>query len=213
VCDFRLQNLAGTPGLWKIQADGGLGGQGASLVVYSETASAYRMVINGNGNVGLGTTTPTAKLDVVGRTKTHTLEITGGSDLAEPFDMESDVEPGTVVVIDEEVPGRLRTSDMAYDSRVAGIVSGAGGVNPGLTLRQEGMLEGRNSVAIAGRVYCKAEARTTPIKPGDLLTTSSVKGRAMKATDGDKAHGAVIGKAMTSLLEGEGLVLVLVNLQ
>jgi hypothetical protein len=35
----------------------------------------------------------------------------------------------------------------------------------------------------------------------------------MKVTDYDKAHGAIIGKAMSSLDQGEGLVLVLVSLQ
>jgi hypothetical protein len=38
-------------------------------------------------------------------------------------------------------------------------------------------------------------------------------GYAMKATNRDQAYGAVIGKAMTGLDKGEGLVLVLVNLQ
>jgi hypothetical protein len=35
----------------------------------------------------------------------------------------------------------------------------------------------------------------------------------MKVTDESKAPGAVIGKAMTELPTGKGLVLVLVNLQ
>jgi hypothetical protein len=35
----------------------------------------------------------------------------------------------------------------------------------------------------------------------------------MKASDSDRAPGAVLGKALTSLPEGKGLVLVLVNLQ
>jgi hypothetical protein len=36
----------------------------------------------------------------------------------------------------------------------------------------------------------------------------------MKAADRERAHGAVIGKAMTALPRGEkGLVMVLVNLQ
>ena len=53
------------------------------------------------------------------------------------------------------------------------------------------------------------------IKPGDLLTTSEVPGHAMKATDRERWDGAIIGKAMSSLESGEGLVLVLVlvNLQ
>lgn len=35
----------------------------------------------------------------------------------------------------------------------------------------------------------------------------------MKASDRDRSHGAVIGKAMEPLSSGKGLVLVLVNLQ
>ena len=51
------------------------------------------------------------------------------------------------------------------------------------------------------------------IQPGDMLTTSGTPGHAMKAIDRERAFGAVIGKAMTGLSEGKGLVLVLVNLQ
>ena len=66
------------------------------------------------------------------------LEITGGADLAEPFDFHDDtgVEPGMAVAIDRERPGLLRVADSAYDRRVAGIVSGANGVHAGLTLAQ-----------------------------------------------------------------------------
>jgi hypothetical protein len=193
------------------QVNGGLNMFTNSYLTGANLTACIRLA--DNGNLGIGTLNPSAKLEVLGHTKTQVLEITGGSDLAEPFDMDTDAEPGTVVVIDSENPGALRCSDGAYDRRVAGIVSGAGGVHPGLTLRQEGVLDGTHSVAIAGRVYCKAEALTNPIQPGDLLTTSGVKGYAMKATDRDKSQGAIIGKAMSSLGGGKGLVLVLVNLQ
>ena len=96
---------------------------------------------------------------------------------------------------------------------VAGVVSGAGGINPGLTLTQEGLMEGGQNVALSGRVYALATAANGPIKPGDLLTTSDVPGHLMKATDRDRAYGTVLGKGMTGLEAGEGLVLVLVNLQ
>ena len=46
-----------------------------------------------------------------------------------------------------------------------------------------------------------------------MLTTSATPGHAMKATDLGAAQGAIIGKAMTPLDDGRGLVLVLVNLQ
>jgi len=172
-------------------------------------------IFRGNGNVGIGTLNPTSTLEIVGRTKTCVLEITGGCDLAEPFEM-SESQPipkGALVIIDEENPGQLKLSHQAYDKRVAGVVSGAGGINPGLTLTQEGVLEGGQNVALSGRVYALATAANGPIKPGDLLTTSEVPGHAMKATDRERWDGAVIGKAMSKLEKGEGLVLVLVNLQ
>jgi hypothetical protein len=143
------------------------------------------------------------------------LEIEGGSDLAEPFPMTDDEKtpPGALVIIDDENPGALKLSDQPYDRRVAGVVSGAGGIKTGLTLSQEGVLEDGKNVALAGRVYVKATSTNGPIKPGDLLTTSGVPGYAMKVTNYDRSHGAVIGKAMSSLEEDTGLVLVLVSLQ
>jgi hypothetical protein len=126
---------------------------------------------------------------------------------------EEAIEKGAVVVIDDEHPGRLRRSTRAYDTRVAGVVSGAGGINPGISLKQDGALDSGQNVALTGRVYVKADARYGPIRPGDLLTTSDTPGRAMKATDRDLTPGAVLGKAMTSLEKGEGEVLVLVTLQ
>jgi hypothetical protein len=176
--------------------------------------SAYFRLDN-SGNLGIGTGTPQTKLDVVGTTRTGVLQITGGSDMAEPFETEDEqtLEPGTVMIIDSDHPGKLVMSEDAYDSKVAGIVSGAGGVKAGLTLHQEGVLEGSALIAIAGRVYCKAEAISAPIQPGDLLTTSGIAGHAMKAVDKGRSHGAIIGKAMSGLKEGKGMVLVLVNLQ
>ncbi len=142
------------------------------------------------------------------------LTIRGGADLAEPFQMKEDVlDKGSVVVIDEEHPGRLKRSTRAYDKRVAGIVSGANGINPGIALQQEGALEGGQNVALTGRVYVQANATNGPIAPGDMLTTSDTPGYAMKVTDSARAQGAVIGKAMSPLQKDSGTVLVLVTLQ
>jgi len=142
------------------------------------------------------------------------LTITGGADLAEPFAMSHDgIEPGTVVVIDEKNPGKLRRSTSAYDKKVAGIVSGANGIQPGISMIQEDMLEAGENVSLSGRVYVKADRSAGSIEPGDLLTTSGNPGRAMKAADHDQSRGAILGKAMTGLTESEGMVLVLVTLQ
>jgi hypothetical protein len=134
--------------------------------------------------------------------------------VAEPFELShKDIPKGAVVVIDDETPGRLKMSDRAYDTRVAGILSGANGIQPGLTLSQQGVVDGGQNVALSGRVYVQADARHGAIKPGDLLTTSEMPGHAMKVADHAKAQGAILGKAMSSLKEGQGLVLVLVSLQ
>jgi len=45
------------------------------------------------------------------------------------------------------------------------------------------------------------------------MTTSNLPGHAMKAADLDASQGAILGKSMSSLPAGTGLVLMLVNLQ
>jgi len=163
--------------------------------------------------------TDVVSVDESGYTTVGVLKITGGADLCEQFDIRSIKgellpSPGMVVSIDPRSPGDLVISQEPYDRRVAGIISGAGGVKPGMLMGQEGSkANGVNPVALTGRVYCWADASNGPIESGDLLTTSDVPGHAMKVTDYGKALGAILGKAMSSLEEGKGLVLVLVTLQ
>jgi hypothetical protein len=189
---------------------------GGAVYAYDYNANGpLSLALNSpGGNVGIGTLTPQNTLDVNGTTRTHSIIITGGADLAEPFKMGSQkVQKGSVVVIDEAHPGELKLSTSAYDMHVAGIVSGANGINPGIALQQEGMMEGGQNVALTGRVYVLADATHGPIQPGDLLTTSDTPGHAMKVSDHARAQGAILGKAMTTLSEGKGMVLVLVTLQ
>jgi hypothetical protein len=137
-----------------------------------------------------------------------------GADVAEPFRIASkDIPKGSVVTIDEDNPGQLRLSDHAYDNHVAGILSGANGVNSGILLKQQGFNDGGQNVALSGRVYALADASYGAIKPGDLLSTSDTPGHCMKVTDHARAQGAIIGKAMGGLKAGKGMVLVLVSLQ
>jgi hypothetical protein len=174
------------------------------------------IVFTDDGNVGVGTTSPDERMHVIGTVKCTELKITGGSDIAEPFNVKQTdtIEPGMVMSIDPENPGKLKTAETAYDHCVAGIISGAGGIQPGMLMSQSrSTADGEYPIAMTGRVYCKADASNGPIKPGDLLTSSETPGHAMKVTDYSKAHGATIGKAMTCLEQGTGLVLVLVALQ
>ncbi len=152
-----------------------------------------------------------------GTTTTQVLTITGGADIAESFNIDA-VEapvPGMLVSIDPARPGELRVADRPYDRTVAGVISGANGINTGLSLAQTGApaTSGDYPVALTGRVYCLADASHGAIAPGDLLTTSPTPGHAMAVLDHDRATGAMIGKAMTSLDSGKGMVLILVALQ
>jgi hypothetical protein len=134
------------------------------------------------------------------------------SDCAEHFEVaDAGIEPGTVMVIEDV--GNLRPCDQPYDKRAAGVVSGAGHFRPGLLLGQTPRLGTCSPVALVGKVYCKVDAELSPIEIGDLLTTSSISGHAMKATDPGKAFGAVIGKALGRLEAGQGLLPILVALQ
>lgn len=175
------------------------------------------MVIQPTGEVGIGTNTPATKLDVNVTTTTKILEITGGSDIAESFMVNSEFEllPGMIVSIDTNNPGELKIASSEYDSKVAGIISGANNINTGLILNQKGFItDGEVPVALTGRAYCYADVSFGEIKPGDLLTTSNTPGYAMRVSDYDRANGATIGKAMTPLKKGDkGLVLVLVTLK
>jgi hypothetical protein len=176
-----------------------------------DLSNRYFAVAKYNTN---GTYTSLITVNQSGNLTCNTLTILGGADLAEPFDISgSEIAEGAVVVIDEQNPGHLKASVSPYDTRVAGVVSGANGINPGIQMHQQGLLEGSKNIALTGRVYVQADASNGAIHPGDLLTTSGKPGRAMKVTDHAKAAGAVLGKAMTSLSEGEGVVLVLVTLQ
>jgi hypothetical protein len=153
-----------------------------------------------------------------GTTRTMTLEIFGGADVSEylPLRCTGDAMPvaGSIVSIDPEDPGYLMVSSHALDKKVVGVISGAGNLDPGMVLGAfDGLGNGELPVALSGRVYCLAEATRVQINPGDFLTTSAIPGYAMKVTDFESAQGAIIGKAMSSLKSGKGLVLVLVSLQ
>jgi len=154
-------------------------------------------------------------LNTSGRVVCSELQLTGGSDVAEPFEMKepNKIEPGMVVVIDPDNPGKLKISTKAYDRCVAGIVSGAGGIKPGVRMMSDRSFENNHHVALTGRAYALCDASFGSIEPGDLLTTSPTSGYAMKVTDYRRAQGAILGKAMTKLDKGQGLVSVLVTLQ
>lgn len=172
-----------------------------------------RLIIDAAGKIGIGTTTPKYTLDVNGTINASSDVVVGGGDCAEEFDIvdAESIEPGTVMVIDNN--GALKASEQAYDKRVAGVISGAGDLRPGITLDKQANKANRLPLALNGKVYCKVDADCGPVEVGDLLTTSSTSGHAMKVGDHVKSIGAIIGKALRPLEAGCGLIPILVALQ
>lgn len=179
------------------QGNAWLGGNGVDgdLVIFSATGDNTTLdqaTIHLNGSAG----------DI----------ILSNADCAEDFEFDDavGVDPGTVVEIGDYA--RLRVARGSYSRRVAGIVSGAGSLRPGIVLGRTGGV-GHLPVALVGRAYCKADASFAAIEVGDLLTTSATPGHAMKASDPVRAFGAVLGKSLGTLRSGTGLLPVLIALQ
>jgi hypothetical protein len=225
-------------------------------------ASSERWFLN--GNVGIGTTSPTKKLDVAGDaavsgtlgigTTNATARITvqgtsgdliaaynssnrvfvvkstgevradgavyaasfntGSADVAERVNTSEWVEAGDVVEIDPDHAGFFRKSADPYSRRVAGIISTSPGVILGNSTDSEtgDWDDNRAVLAIAGRVPVRVTTENGPIQVGDLLVASSVPGVAMKG-EVSLSVGAVVGKAMEPLDEGEGTIMAQVTLR
>ena len=124
------------------------------------------------------------------------------ADLAERYESDESLEPGTVVMFggEKEVTACSNTDCHA----VAGVVS----TNPAHLMNAEAGDEATHpAIALAGRVPVKVVG---PVNKGDLLVSSGVKGRA-KADNNAKA-GRILGKAMESVGEGESVIEGLINL-
>jgi hypothetical protein len=129
-------------GNWGLVARGQNSATGGGALYFYDSAGAATVVID-------------ADSADEGRIWTQVLTVTGGSDLSENFDVNTEndeLEPGMIVSIDPKNPGELVLARDPYDSKVAGIVSGAGGVKPGMLMGQKGTLaDGKHPVALTGR--------------------------------------------------------------
>jgi hypothetical protein len=202
-----------------------------------------QMTILYTGNVGIGTTNPGANppsgvsgtfLEVNGNVMltqngggklvfqdgsvqtTAFIPANCGADYAESVGVTGDrtaYQPGDVLVIDPNAPGKFLKANQAYSTMVAGIYSTKPGYVGRLQPASDPASANEIPMAMVGRVPTKVSAENGPIKVGDLLVTSSTMGYAMKGTDRSQLTGAVVGKALGSLDSGTGTILVLVTLQ
>lgn len=129
-----------------------------------------------------------------------------GADYAEELPAGAEVSAGDCVVLDDDAC--VVRCAREYDTRVAGIVSGAGGLRPAFVLDRQ--VDGV-PIALMGKAYVRVDADRGPVRVGDLLTTSATPGHAMRVDDMARATGAMIGKAMSGLSSGRGMVKVFVS--
>ena len=183
------------------------------------TAATAQLTIGATGNVGIGAAPTSAKLHVAGDLTTSG-NITGAKvigavyqDLAEWVPATTDMVPCTVVVLNTDKTNEVMMSSQRYDTSVAGVVSYA----PGIILGIEDA--SKEQIATTGRVKVRVDARSAPVKVGDLLVTGDLPGTAMRSEPmeihGRKFHqpGTIIGKALEPLQGGVGEILVLLSMQ
>jgi hypothetical protein len=196
---FSPSDNAQLPGAFAVRQVGG-----APILVAQQST---------NGNVGIGTWSPASKLHVVGDIRVDGNISAKYQDVAEWVPTLQAMPAGTVVILDIERDNHVTASTRSYDTRVAGVIS----AKPGLSLGDAG--EGKALVATTGRVKVKVDATRAPIKIGDLLVTGETPGVAMRSQPvelgGVQLHrpGTLIGKALQSLDQGTGEILVLLSLQ
>lgn len=137
----------------------------------------------------------------------------GAADFAELMITEGDsagYEPGDVLVISPSMDRAVALSTTPYATSLIGVFS----TKPGF-VGSAHVMDGRQDqeipVAIMGIVPCKVTDEGGAIRRGDLLTTSSLPGHAMKATQA--RIGAVLGKALGDLESGTGIIEILLTLQ
>jgi hypothetical protein len=201
-----------------------LGTSGPGVGVFGQTYSPngtgglFANVAGGNileGGFGQPETT-VFRVDGTGRVFADGGFQPSGADFAESMAVAGDrskYAAGDLLVIDPAANRRLALAQQPYSTLVAGIYS----TKPGMlgTTRKMDEAAPKNEVplAVVGIVPCKVTAENGPIQIGDLLVSSSAPGHAMKGTDRNRMLGAVVGKALEPLPQGNGVIQVLVTLQ
>jgi len=131
----------------------------------------------------------------------------GSADVAEWVPVSEPVEPGHVLELDPDRPHCYRKARGPCSNLVAGVVS----TDPGFVLGHTEGTDGKALLALIGIVPVKVTDEGGPIQPGDLLVSSSTPGHAMRWNDSEACSCVLIGKALKTMTDDRGVILVLLT--
>jgi hypothetical protein len=183
-------------------------GEIVSLQKHSASTANFLACVNSAGTTGQKCHIDSAGAFVAGSDFAEALPARGGK---------VGYEPGDVLVVSGDAAGSVERSSRRYDTRAIGVYSTRPGFI-GADKNGDTRVDPDDvPVAITGIVPTKVTAENGPIRAGDLLTTSSTPGHAMKATPvsvvGVEFYppGTILGKALQSLDGDRGVIRVLVT--
>jgi hypothetical protein len=200
---------------------------------YDGSNYAYPVTFAGNGDVTIGGNLGTSGNSAMPRTPgwgggIHTFDLeaegtvwsragyqSGNRDVAENYESDGSLEPADVVSLDATTHRIVRT-DTPNDALLVGVISSKPAVLLNVDHDRDTPDDKSIPVALCGRVPCKVVDENGAIRKGDLLTSSSTPGHAMRASPieigGERFYrpGTIIGKAFEPLGSGRGVIEIIV---
>lgn len=205
--------------------------------LYDAVAEKIRFYVDSAGRIGIGTTTPSARLTITDTSVSNSgnvilvststngdaiFRVTGsgavygdgaytqGADYAEYFyTTDNDLQSGEVMCIEVAENNQVKRCSRGSDANVMGIVS----TKPAVVGNYKSEYANNSNyviVGLIGQIPAKVTTENGPIRPGDALTpASSTPGYAMRANPGDPT----VGVALEKIDSGVGVANVLIARQ
>ena len=182
----------------------------AALQVVNSASGSNVLTVNSNTyNVCIDYASCTNALAVNGMVySSGGFTSSGSPDISEYIPVASGVQADDVVSANPNGSVGAVDSSTPYDTTAIGVISNGTSSFIGNAPGDGQSATGQMPIVLAGRVPVHVTNMNGAIEPGDYLTTSSVPGYAMLATE----PGPTIGKALAAFNQSSGTVMALINI-